>query len=96
MPIEKKAFRKYDLEDNKRDIVPCSLNNEERAMVERSKMILQQEKDSTTLKQLATIGYKRITEPVTLELLETIFLNKRKNERNGISFDDEIYNKSNT
>jgi len=83
--IEKKPFVKYSLEEKKRDIVPISLNPEERSQLEEDKKIIRQAKDGTAMKQLAAIGSKVIHGPETKELLDIIFNNLRKNKRTGLN-----------
>lgn len=73
------------LEDEKReDVFAIKLNEQERTLLEKMKSIIEQEKDSTAIKQLAWIGSKVILEEKTSYLLETIFENKRKNKRIGV------------
>jgi len=85
MTLEKKPFVKYDLEDNKIDVVTVKFNKEEREALEESKKIIEQSKDSTALKTLAWIGAKVIREAKTKYLIESIFKNKRNNVRSGIA-----------
>jgi hypothetical protein len=68
----------------KRDIFTVSLNKKEREELNKSKIILEQTKDSTALKQLAWIGAKVIHEEKVSYILASIFKNKRNNERLGI------------
>ena len=83
MPIEQEPFRKYHLE-KKRDTFTVSLNQDERELLERSKKIIEQSKDSSALKSLAWIGAKVIHEPEITFLLQTLFKNKRNNKRLNI------------
>lgn len=86
MSIEQKPFTRYKLdEEQRRDVVPVALNKLEREVLEACKEILEQEKDSTALKQLAWIGSKVIQEEKIAYLLETIYANKRKNKRIGVN-----------
>lgn len=83
--LEKKPFVNYTLEgEEKVDTFTVKLNPEERALLEKMKAILEQDKDSTAIKQLAWIGTKVLLEEKTSYLLETVFDNKRKNKRLGI------------
>ena len=86
MALEKQPFRKYNLDEEKEkpDTFTVRLNKEERADLEACKKILNQTKDSTAFKQLATIGSKVLHDPKTATIINTIFGNKRKNERLGI------------
>lgn len=85
MGLNKEPFRKYNLEEKSRDNFTCSLNKEERGILEASKKILEQPKDSTALKTLAWIGAKVIQEPKTAYILQAVFKNKLNNERVGIA-----------
>lgn len=88
MVIEQEPFRKYNLEESS-DTFTIRLNSEERILLERIKHLIEQEKDSTAMKQIAWIGAKVLLEEKTAYLLGTIFENKRKNKRLGIiTFDD--------
>ena len=84
MPLVKKPNFQREYETKKQDSFTVYLNKEERELLERSKYILEQEKDSTALKQLAWIGAKLIDEEKITYLLGTVFKNKRKNKRLGI------------
>ena len=81
--IEKKNFTRYH-EEKKADSFTVRLNPEERALLNISKNIIEQPKDSTALKQLAWIGAKVIQEEKVSFLLSTLFKNKRNNSRLGI------------
>ena len=85
MALEKKPFVKYSLEDgkDKREIIPVSYNPENRVRLERDKKVLQQPKDSTAIKTLAEIGSIVIHSPEISLIIETIFKNRRNNERSG-------------
>ena len=83
MTIEQQPFTRYN-EEKKEDTFTCKLNADERKLLEECKEILEQEKDSTCLKQMAWFGAKVLREDKTRYLLETIFDNKRKNKRLGI------------
>jgi len=87
MPLEKQPFVSYNLpEDGKKkpDTFTVRLNKEQRADLEACKKLLNQPKDSTAFKQLATIGSKVLHDPITGKIITTVFDNKRKNERLGI------------
>jgi len=81
--IEKKPFVKYSQEKS-RDTVNVSFNQEERETLDKVKLIIEQAKDSTALKQLAFFGAKVLEEDKTRFLLATLFKNKRNNYRAGI------------
>lgn len=61
------------------------MSKEELREFEEAARLLQQEKVSTTVKQLARIGMLVLHDPKTRYLLETVFKNKRNNERIGIA-----------
>jgi len=86
--IEKKPFVSYTLDkdkDNNIDIFTVRLNKEERVLLEDSKQLLQQGKDSTCFKQLAKIGYTFVLhDKKMMNLLVTILDNKRKNKDRGV------------
>jgi len=83
MAIEKKAFRKYNLE-KKQDAITIWLNPEERKRLDELKYILQQEKDSTAYKQLAEIAANLIGDKKTKTILSLVLNNYRKNKRLSI------------
>ena len=78
-------FRKYNLEERKKDVFSLRLNDEERAKLEEDKRILRQPKDSTAVKMLMKIGHFVIHEPKIKEIVNTIFENNRKNEKTGLT-----------
>lgn len=81
-------------EKKKADTISVKLNSEERAMIQDSKLILEQAKDSTVLKQLAVIGYESITRGPTARTINILFKNKRKNKRTGIAESEFLIDKS--
>jgi len=83
MNLEKESFKRYH-EEKKLDSFTVRLNREERELLNKAKMIIEQEKDSTTLKQLAWIGANVIQDNSTAAILGYVFKNKRNNKRLGI------------
>ena len=83
MTIKQEPFRKYHLEKQV-DSFTIRMNVEERAEFEKNKYLLQQDKDSTALKQLAEIGAKVLQEEKLKQILELVMNNYRKNKRLGI------------
>jgi len=83
MTIEQKPFTKYDLEGGQ-DTFTVKLNAEERTQLNEWKNLIQQEKDSTALKQLAFIGSKVLLEEKNKAVLSVVLGNYRKNKRLGI------------
>ncbi len=89
MNIKQKAFTRYH-EDKKADTFTVKLNSDERKDLEDMKILLNQKKDSTAMKQLATIGAKVLLEAKTTYIINTLFKNKRKNKRIGIMEYEDI------
>jgi len=87
MPIEKKPFINYTLEEEgktKQDVISLWLNQEDREKVERLKIILEQERDGTVVKQALEIAYAFLVgDEKTKILLAVLFKNKRNNKRQG-------------
>lgn len=81
--MEKKPFVRYN-EEKKLDSFTVRLNEEERQLLDKCKTIIEQPKDSTTLKTLAWIGAKVIHEEKTAYILSSLFKNKKNNKRIGI------------
>ena len=85
MPIEKPPFVRQTLGDKpKIDSFAVRLNEDERKWLEEDKRILEQEKDSTALKQLALLGHFVLHDPKIGAILGVVFKNKRNNKRLGI------------
>ena len=84
--INNKPFTRYKLDGElRRDTFTCAINQDERALLERMKSVLEQEKDSTALKTLAWIGAKVLQEEKMSYVLSVIYANKRKNKRIGVA-----------
>jgi len=83
----KPAFTPTRLEEeraeDKRRVVPVSLNEEEQERLNVSKKTLQQPKDSTAIKLLAEIGMIVLHDPLMGKIISSIFINKAKNKRTG-------------
>ena len=75
-----------DEDKGKKDIFSVKLDDRSfsREQLDKDKKLLQQVKDSTALKQLASIGSKVINDAKTHEILEIINGNSRRNRRIGI------------
>lgn len=66
------------------DVIKVRLNSSEKKALARSMAILEQPKHSTALKQLALeIGANVVHEGWVARLLQSVFENKRKNQRTG-------------
>lgn len=62
-----------------------SINAEERDLLNKAKVLIQQEKDSTAVKTLFKYGLTKVlNDPAELYLIDTITNNLRKNKRLGI------------
>ena len=87
MTLINKPFVPQKLEEERdKDylIFTTRLNKEEALILEEAKRLLHQPKDSTCFKQMAYIGFKTITSQESKQIIQTIFNNKRKNERIGL------------
>lgn len=87
MSLEKAPFRRYNLdEDKKQDVFTVRLGDDlSREDLETGKKIIEQERDSTAIKQLALIGLANVIhDQKTRALLAILFKNKRNNKRQGI------------
>ena len=83
MGIKQEPFVRYNV-DKKADTFTVRLKPEERLKFNELKKALQQEKDSTALKQLAEIGAKVLLASQTKEILKVVLNNYRRNKRQGI------------
>jgi hypothetical protein len=101
--VERVPFRSYILNQEgqeKPDIFTIRLNSEERQQLEECKPLIQQTKDSTAIKTLAEIGANFVLHDRSVRVfLETLFKNKRNNERIGVpvaspNFDTNVIQKS--
>jgi len=89
MSIKRQPFRQYN-EEKKDDTFTVRLGEDfSREDLELGKKILEQEKDSSALKQLAMIGLANVLHDTkTKTLLAIVFKNKRNNKRHGrITYD---------
>jgi len=82
--IKREPFELTGTEIRPVDTFTVKLNKEERAEFETFKYAIQQEKDSTALKQLAWVGAKVILSDSNKEIIKVILNNYRKNDRLGI------------
>jgi len=82
--LEKKKFINYGAAKPKAETISLKLNPEEREILNKCKMILEQPKDGTALKTLAWFGAKVIQEDKMKYIIGTLFKNKRNNERLGV------------
>lgn len=85
MALEKQPFTRYN-EEKKDDTFNIRLGKDfSREDLETAKRILEQERDATTMKQLAMIGLTNVLhDQKTKTILAIVFKNKRNNKRHGI------------
>jgi len=81
-----KPFEQQNDRDTKKklDTFTTRLNEEERQILNKSKQILEQPKDSTAWKQLALLGANVLHDKKMGMIIRIIFKNKQKNNRLGI------------
>jgi len=86
--IEKKPFVNYTLEEEKEDadskVYTFRLNKEEQENLKACMVLLQQERVSTALKQLANLGMFVLHERSMAHILKVLSENLRKNKKIGI------------
>ena len=75
--LEKIPFRKYNLEETKRDIFSVSLSKQERAWLEECKEDLNIKADSVALKEMAWIGRNVLQHTFSRETLKYLFKKDR-------------------
>ena len=73
-----------EIEEQKQDVITLKLNAEERKQLEIDKATIQQEKDSTAIKQLWGLGSKVLHETPEGHFFKVTLDNMRKNKRLGI------------
>jgi hypothetical protein len=67
-----------------KEVFSVKLNAEERLILDQCKLVLNQPKDSTAIKDMAKIGAKVILSEKIRYILEAVFKNKRNNRRNNL------------
>ena len=86
--VKLKPFEPQKLEgerDQDKLIFTVKLNEEDRALLDQCKSLIEQPKDSTALKTLAWIGAKVILQEHNRYILELVFKNRYNNKRSGLS-----------
>jgi len=80
------GFSRTHLEEEgkKQDIFSIYLNKEERIILNEAKLVIEQSKDASAIKQLAWIGANLIVDEKMAGILGIVFKNKRNNKRLGI------------
>lgn len=86
MPLEKKKFVKYSLDEKKggEKVMSLKLNPEDQALLKKCQEVIQQSKDGTAIKTLLRIGAKVVLDEKMGYILREIFKNKKNNKRNNI------------
>ena len=88
MGLEKQPFNSYrDEEEREKDkgkVFTIRLNEKELKNLRQAQNILQQEKESTTVKQLVMFGLYVLHDRSTAYILKVLEDNLRKNKRLGI------------
>ena len=85
--LEKKPFQNYTLDEEKvegRKILSLSLTPDEKGLLKKDMVALQQVKEGTTIKQLWLIGRSVLHGTPEGMTVKTILDNLRKNQRIGI------------
>ncbi|MFH1849242.1 MAG: hypothetical protein ABH879_03570 [archaeon] len=87
MTIKRIPFVNYTLDEEKkkgkRIVFTVAMNKQEYAELQKNKKFLQQPKDSTALKQLASIGSKVIHDSSIGLISKTVIANIRRNRHSG-------------
>lgn len=87
--LEKKPFENYTLEEDKKfekfETISMKLNKEEREQLEIDKQALQQEKDSTAIKQMWQIARFVLHQSEMGQISRILYNNVRRNVRLGIN-----------
>lgn len=83
MALKQKPFTPYH-EEKKIDSFTVRLNAQERELFEKLKYVIQQEKDSTAIKQLALGITNVILDEKIKGILSIVLNNYRRNKRLGI------------
>lgn len=79
--IEKKPFRRYNVDSEPRDQVVLRISPELRRIIDEHRSILQEPKQATIIKQLVVIGANALQTPLSMAIRSTFFKNKRRNDR---------------
>jgi hypothetical protein len=86
--LEKQPFQRYKFDEEKDQekgkVFTIRLNEEEQRNLRQAQNLLQQEKTSTALKQLALFGMYVLHDRSTAHILQVLNDNIRKNKRIGI------------
>ncbi len=93
MTLIKKPFVSYRTEEEKtednNEMIKIRLNAQERALLDKYKVITNQPKDSTALKDALEIAFSVVgTEGVTNTVLRVVLGNRKRAERLGIPINE--------
>ena len=97
MALEKTDFVPLrDQEERDKDktrVFSIRLNDEELKALEDGALVIGQEKLTTAIKQFAAIGLIVLHDSQTSKIMETLFINKKRNERTGIFIPEPKFKK---
>jgi len=90
----REPFTSTKLDEDKTDkygkVFTMRLNNEQINNLEWVKKVLSQPKDSTAVKQVWEIGLFVLHQDLTGKVLTTVFKNKQKNWRTGVTDPEDL------
>ena len=90
----REPFTSTKLDEDKTDkygkVFTMRLNNEQINNLEWVKKVLSQPKDSTAVKQVWEIGLFVLQQDLTGKVLTTVFKNKQKNWRTGVTDPEDL------
>ena len=90
----REPFTKTILDEDKDDkygkVFTMRLNNEQIKQLEWAKKVLSQPKDSTAMKQVFEFGLFVLQQDLTGKVLKTVFKNKEKNWRTGVTDPEDL------
>ena len=92
--IENKPFTRTVLEEDQNDkygkTFTIRLNPDQIQQLEWAKRLLSQPKDSTAMKQVWEFGLFVLQQDLTGKVLQTVFKNKQKNWRTGVTDPEDL------
>ena len=95
--VSEKPFEPKKLEEDRgrERVISVWLSPEDQRMLKFAQGIIEQERESTAIKQLMRLGIGLVGEPKTAGILDIVFKNKRNNARQGIAeFDTNLVGKN--
>jgi hypothetical protein len=92
--IQEKPFTRMVLDEDKDDkygkVFTVRLNSDQIKQLEWCQKVLSQPKDSTALKQVFEFGIFVLQGDLTGKVLQTVFKNKQKNWRTGVTDPEDL------